>query len=66
MLQNQLQSIRIKTIQNMRDSVRQVIISKEISRPSALRFTKNDILAVSTSLGEVILIVIMQLYKHQW
>ena len=54
-----MQSIRIKTSQNTKDSVCQGNLSKEISRSSSLCFTENDILAVSTLLGEVILIVIM-------
>ena len=59
MLNYQLQSIRTKTNQNVEDSVCQVILSKGIIRPSSLCFTKNDILAVSTLLGEVILIKIL-------
>ena len=59
MLQDQLQSIRTKTNQNVKDSVCQVIPSKRIIKPSSLCFTKNDILAVSTLLGEVILIKIL-------
>ena len=45
-----LQSIRTKTNQNMEDTVCQVILSKEISRPNSLCFTKNYVLAVSTFL----------------
>ena len=41
---------------NMKDSVCQVILSKEISRPNSLCFTKNDVLAISTLFGEVLLI----------
>ena len=43
----------------MEDTVCQVILSKEISRPNSLCFTKNDILAVSTLLGEIILIKLL-------
>ena len=42
----------------MEDSVSQVILSKEISRSSSLCF-KNDILAFSTLLGEIILIKLL-------
>ena len=54
-----MQSIGTKTNQNMEDTVCQVILSKEISRPNSLCFTKNDILAVSTLLGEIILIKLL-------
>ena len=43
----------------MEDTVCQVILSKEISRPNSLCFTKNDVLAVSTLLGEITLIKLL-------
>ena len=43
----------------MEDTVCQVILSKEISRPNLLCFTKNDVLAVSTLHGEIILIKLL-------
>ena len=56
MLQDQLQRIRTKT--NMQHIVCQVILMK-LSKPSSLCFTKNDVFAVSTLLGEVILIKLL-------
>ena len=53
MLQDILQSIGMKTKQNMEDAVCQVSLSKEISRPNSLYFTKSDVLAVSTLLGTI-------------
>ena len=55
MLQDQLQNIRKKTKQNMEYSVCQVILLKETMRRS-LCLTDNDVLAVSTLLGEVALL----------
>ena len=54
-----MQSIGMKTNQNMEDTVCQVILSKEISRPNSLCFTKNDALAASTLLDEIILIKLL-------
>ena len=54
-----MQTIGTKTNQNMEDTVCQVILSKEISTPNSLCFTKNDKLAVSTLLGEIILIKLL-------
>ena len=54
-----MQSIGTKTNHNMEDTVCQVILSKEISRPNSLCFTKNDVLAISTLLGEIILIKLL-------
>ena len=54
-----MQSIGTKTNHSMEDIVCQVILSKEISRPNSLCFITNDILAVSTLLGEIILIKLL-------
>ena len=54
-----IQSIGTKTNQNMEDTVCHVILSKEIRRPNSLCFTKNVVLAVSTLLGEIILIKLL-------
>ena len=59
-----MQSIGMETNQNMKDTVCQVILSKEISRPNLLCFTKNDVLAVSTLLGEIILIKLLCDFKN--
>ena len=45
-----------ETNKNMEDSACQSILSKETSRLNSLCFTKNDVLVVSTLLGEFILI----------